>query len=46
MAKDRSFAKYGMEGKDKVIVELLEEMNDHLLRIVELLEAQGRIRPS
>jgi hypothetical protein len=45
MPKDRSFQKYGIDGKDKVIVELLEEMNEHLARIVELLEGQGRIRP-
>lgn len=35
-----------MDGKDKVMVELLEEMNDHLIRIIELLEGQGRVRPS
>lgn len=37
---------YGLDAKDKAVVELLEEMNDHLLRIIELLEAQGRVRPS
>lgn len=43
---DRSFQKYKLDPKDKMIVELLEEMNGHLARIVELIEAQGRVRPS
>jgi hypothetical protein len=46
MPKDRSFEKFGMESKDKAVVELLEEMNDKLARIIDLLEGQGRVRPS
>jgi len=37
---------YGLEAKDKAVVDLLEEMNEKLARIVELLESQGRVRPS
>ncbi len=33
------FDKIGLEKKDKIIIALLE-------RIVELLESQGRVRPS
>ena len=40
------FEKYGLENKDKLVVKLLEEMNDKLARIIDLLESQGRIRPS
>jgi hypothetical protein len=42
----KTFEKYGLESKDKLVVDLLEEMNDKLARIIELLESQGRIRPS
>lgn len=45
MKKDRSLERYGLSAKDKAIVELLEETNEHLERIVELLERQGRIQP-
>lgn len=41
-----AFDEYALEAKDKAVVKLLKEMNEKLARIVELLESQGRIRPS
>lgn len=32
--------------RDKMMILLLREMNGSLARIVELLESQGRVRPS
>jgi hypothetical protein len=43
---DNSFAKYDLKSKDKLIVELLEQMNEKLSRIIVLLEKQGRISPA
>jgi len=40
------FEKAGLDRKDKLVVNLLEDMNEKLARIIELLEEQGRIRPS
>jgi hypothetical protein len=43
----QNWLKESYEGSKNVkIIYLLESMNRHLERISELLEAQGRVRPS
>jgi len=41
----KAFEKFGLEGKDKLVVELLEGINEKLARLIEILEGQGRVRP-
>ena len=36
---------YDLEKKDRMIVDLLESLDEKLARIIELLESQGRVRP-
>jgi hypothetical protein len=40
------FEKQGMERKDRLTIKVLEAIDEKLARIIELLEAQGRVRPS
>ena len=37
---------YGLDKQDRAMIKILREINDKLARLIELTEAQGRVRPS